>query len=91
MALLHTMQSLRTKTTSAREMEIEITYNLIFRNALYSLECIRVGGNDDEYNNYCFVENITEDEGEAEVFLQKLTKGKVFPVHIKDLVMDYFD
>jgi hypothetical protein len=48
-----------------------------------------VGGND-EPNDYCFVENITEDEGEAEVFLQILSKGKVFPVHIKDLAEDYF-
>ncbi|TAH69487.1 MAG: hypothetical protein EWM47_06825 [Anaerolineaceae bacterium] len=86
------MQSLRTKTTSAIEMEPEIIYNLIFKNALYSLECIRAGGNDKEdKNNYCFAENITEDEGEAEVFLQILTKGKVFPVHIKDLVEDYFN
>lgn len=91
-ALLHIMQSLRTKTTSVRENEneIEIVYNLIFKNTLYSLECMRVGGND-ELNDYCFVENITEDEGEAEVFLKKLTKGKVFPVHIKDLVEDYFN
>ena len=90
MALLHIMQSLRTKTTSVRENEIEIMYKLVFKNALYSLECIRVGGND-EPNNYCFAENITEDEGEAEVFLLKLIKGKAFPVHIKDLVEDYFD
>ncbi len=87
---MHIMQSLRTITTSAREKEIEIIYNLIFKNALYSLECIKVGGiNDNEHNNYCFAENITEDEGDAEVFLQELTKGKVFPVHIKDLVEDY--
>lgn len=85
------MQSLRTKTTSAREKEIVIIYKLIFRNALYSLECLREGGNNEEPNNYCFAENITEDEGEAEVFLQKIIKGKAFPVHIKDLVEDYFN
>lgn len=84
------MQSLRTKTTSVRENDIEIIYNLIFKNAFYSLECIRVGGNN-ELNNYCLSENITDDEGEAEVFLQKLTKGKVFPVHIKDIVEDCFN
>jgi hypothetical protein len=84
------MQSLRTKTTSVREKDINIVYNLIFKNALYSLECLRVGGND-QPNDYCFVENVTDDEGEAEVFLQRLTKGKVFPVHINDLVEDYFN
>lgn len=84
------MQSLRTRTTFVRENEFEIVYNLIFKNAFYNLECIKVGGND-EANNYCFAENITDDEGEAEVFLRKLIKGKVFPVHIKDLVEDYFD
>ena len=87
---MYIMQSLRTKTTSVRENDIEIVYNLIFKNALYSMECIRVGGND-EPNNYCFIENVTDDEGEAEIFLQKLIKGKVFPVHIKDLVEDSFN
>lgn len=87
---MHIMQSLRTKTTSVREKEFEIVYNLIFRNALYSLECIRVGSNDDN-NDYCLAENITDDEGEAEYFLQKMIRGKVFPVHIKDLVEDYFN
>ncbi len=87
---MHIMQSLRTKTTSVREKDINIVYNLIFKNALYSLECLRVGGND-QPNDYCFVENVTDDEGEAEVFLQRLTKGKVFPVHINDLVEDYFN
>jgi hypothetical protein len=90
-ALLHVMQSLRTITTSVHEMDNEIVYNLIFKNALYSLECIVEGGNsNNKSSNYCFVENITEDEGEAEVFLRRLIKGKVFPVHIKDLVEDYF-
>lgn len=88
---MHTMQSLRTITTSSRENEVEIIYNLIFKNTLYSLECRRVGGNDSGPNNYCFLENITEDEGEAEDFLQRLVKGKAFPVHIKDLVDDYFN
>ncbi len=84
------MQSLRIITASAKEKEIEIIYNLIFENALYSLECIRVGSSDKGPNNYCYVENITEDETEAEVFLKRLVRGKVFPVHIKDLAADYF-
>ncbi|NLP16606.1 MAG: hypothetical protein GX379_06190 [Clostridiales bacterium] len=83
-------QSLRTITTSAKDENIEIVYNLIFKNALYSLECIRVGSNDNETNNYCYVENITDDEGEAELFLKILAKGMVFPVHIKDMIDDYF-
>lgn len=85
------MQSLKTKTSSERKKEVEIVYNLIFRNALYSLECIRVDGNKNEPNNYCFVENITEDETEAETCLHTLAKGKVSPVHIKDVIEDYFN
>lgn len=84
------MQSLKTKTTSDKNKEVEIVYNLIFQNALYSLECIRTGGNPDKPNQYCFVENITEDETEAETCLYILSKGKVSPVHIKDVIEDYF-
>ncbi|HHT88719.1 MAG TPA: hypothetical protein GX002_06900 [Clostridiales bacterium] len=88
---MYIMRSLRTKATSASEEDIEIIYNLIFKDALYSLECIRVGGNEEEQNDYCLAENITDDETEAEVFLKHLSKGIAFPVHIKDLVDDYFN
>jgi len=84
------MQTIKTKTISERKNEIEIIYNLIFQNALYSLECIRVDGNENKPNNYCFIENVTEDETEAENFLRILAKGRVFPVHIKDIIEDYF-
>lgn len=84
-------QSFQIQTTSARNEEIQIVYNLIFENALYNLECIREGGNFEDVNNYCYAENITEDEGEAEVFLDRMVKGKVFPVHIKDMAKDYFN
>jgi len=83
------MKSIVTKTASARKKEEEIIYNLIFQNALYSLECIRVGG-EKEPKYYCFIENITEDETEAENCLYTLANGKVFPVHIKDVIEDYF-
>ena len=82
------MQSI-TKTTSLIKEDVQIIYNLIFKNALYSLECYKVGENINDMNNYSFVENITDDEGEAEVFLKRLVKGKAFPVHIKDLVEDF--
>ncbi len=85
------MQSLRNRTTYVKEMDNEIVYNLFFKNALYSLECIREGSNDKNLNNYCLAENITDDEGEAELFLKRMVKGKVFPVHIKDVANDYFN
>lgn len=88
--MLHMLQTLRAKTTTDKKKEIEIIYNLIFQNAFYSLECMRAGGSKNEPDNYCFIENITEDETEAETCLQTLAKGKVFPVHIKDVIEDYF-
>jgi hypothetical protein len=65
-----------------------VVYNLIFKNALYSFECYREGC--DMHNNYCYIEILTEDEGEAETFLKLMAKGRVFPVHIKDIAEDYF-
>ena len=67
----------------------ELIYNLIFKNAFYSLECFKKGKCKENLLNYCFVENITDDEGEAEFFFKIVTKGKVLPVHIEEVAKDY--
>lgn len=84
------LQTIRSKTVYERKKDVELIYNLIFQNALYSIECIRVGGSVNEDNDYCFIENITDDETDAEYGLHTLAKGKVFPVHIKDVIDDLF-
>ncbi|HKL79592.1 MAG TPA: DUF6514 family protein [Mobilitalea sp.] len=79
------------KSVTARFTEdVQVVYRLVFKNALYSLECYKEGSSKNDLTNYCFAEDITEDEGEAEMFLQQIANGKVFPVHIKDLIEDYF-
>lgn len=70
--------------------DINVVYNLIFRNALYSIECYKEGSQSRDINNYSFVEDLTDDEGEAEAFLHLMAKGKVLPVHIYDMAKDYF-
>lgn len=82
--------SLKSNSKVEKSENIQVVYNLIFKNALYSLECYKEGSNKEDLNNYCFIEEITDDEGEAEAFLHIMAKGKVFPVHIKDMVEDYF-
>jgi hypothetical protein len=83
-----TNQMLKTFCKTVKDEKIGIVYHLSFRNALYSLECYREGL--EGQKNYCYIENLTDDEGEAEAFLQLIAKGKVFPVHIRDLAEDYF-
>jgi hypothetical protein len=83
-------QSLKSNTKIIKTENVQVVYNLIFKNALYSFECYKDGGSKDDINQYCFLEDITDDEGEAETFLYLMAKGKVFPVHIKDMVEDYF-
>lgn len=85
------IQSQKVKINTMNEARVDVVYNLIFKNALYSLECLKLNGNKQNSRDYCFVENITEDEGEAEVFLQLMRNGMVLPVHISDLVEDYFN
>jgi len=85
------VQSIKTKNTSVIKEDVKIVYNLFFRNALYSLECYKEDRDFDNCNNYSFVENITDDEGEAETFLKRISKGKALPVHIKDLAEDYLN
>lgn len=83
-------QSLKSNTRITKTEYTGIIYNLIFKNALYSLECYMEGGNQSDPNQHCLMEDITEDEGEAETFLTLMARGKVFPVHIKDMAEDYF-
>jgi hypothetical protein len=84
------IESLKSNTKTINTENIQVVYNLIFRNALYSLECYKEGYNKVNTNNYCFLEDLTDDEGEAEAFLHLMAKGKVFPIHINDMAEDYF-
>lgn len=84
------IQSLKSNTKKINVENIKVVYNLIFENALYSLECYKVGCDNRDQNSYCYVENITDDEGEAEAFFHRSVKGKVFPIHMNDIVEDYF-
>ena len=81
---------LKSNTKTIRTENIEVVYNLIFKNALYSIECYKEGTDFSNPNNYSIVEDITDDEGEAESFLQLMARGKVFPVHMNDMAVDYF-
>ena len=80
--------SIKCITKKAEVKNIKIVYNLLFTNAYYSLECYKEESDIKDPINYCFVEDFTEDEGEAQAFLIQMAKGKVYPVHIKDLVED---
>lgn len=83
-------RSLKTSTKVETTENIEVIYNLIFKNALYSLECFKGRGNQKNPNSYCLAENITDDEKQAEAFLSLMAQNKVLPVHINDMVDDYF-
>ena len=83
-----TEQSLNAYEKTIKDNETKVVYHLVFKNALYSIECYIEGSRTKE--KYCYVENITEDEGEAETFLQLIAKGKVSPIHIRDIAEDYF-
>jgi len=75
---------IKTKTNE----DPRIVYSVIFRNAYYDLECYKVDWK--EKKDYCYIESLTDDEGEAETFLQMISRGKAYPVHIHDLAEDYF-
>ncbi len=81
-------QSFKSKVIKTNTQDKEVTYHLIFQNAYYSLESYIEGSTEKIHHSY--LENLTDDEGEAEFFLKLLAKGKVHPVHIKDIAEDYF-
>ncbi|NLK74101.1 MAG: hypothetical protein GX288_02280 [Clostridiales bacterium] len=83
------MNTYRLKSYKVNVNDIQIVYSLIFQNSLYSCECYKEGYIRDD-NNYSLVHNITEDEGEAQEFFDTIVKRCVYPVHIEDIVQDYF-
>jgi hypothetical protein len=84
-------KSFKSSTRVIKTEDVNVIYNLVFKNALYSFECYKEGSNGSDIENYCLLEDVTDDEGEAEAFLHLMAKGKVFPVHIQDMVVDYFE
>jgi len=82
------VKSLKSITKSTKAEDIQVIYRLIFKNAFYSMECFVDSSEDSK--DYCYIEDITDDEGEAETFLKQVSKGKVLPIHIKDIAKDYF-
>lgn len=76
--------------TAMMNDESQVVYNLIFRNCYYSLEGYRQGSNSKKEGDYCILENFTDDEGEAEIFLHRMVKGKVYPLHMKEIMEDFF-
>lgn len=67
-----------------------LVYNLYFKNALYSLECKKHTMEKPNERNYYYLENFTEDEGEAEYFFHRITEGRVYPIHVQDIALDMF-
>lgn len=84
-------QYLKSKIAEVRSDNIQVVYNLFFNNTHYSIECYREGFHQKDSLNYSLVEDFTDDEGEAEDFLYRLVKGKVLPVHMKELIEDHFN
>lgn len=83
-----TEQSHKMFTRIKRNDDINVVYKVFFKNAFYSLECYREGWTNKK--DYCYIENLTDDEGKAETFLQLILNGRVYPVHINELVEDLF-
>lgn len=81
-------QSYKSKIVKVNTEDKEVIYHLIFKDAFYSIESYIEGSTDK--NHYSYIEAVTDDEGEAENFLKLLAKGKVHPVHIKDMAENYF-
>lgn len=67
-----------------------LVYNLYFKNALYSLECKKQTMEKPNERNCYYLEEFTEDEGEAEYFFHRITEGRVYPIHVRDIALDMF-
>lgn len=73
-----------------QEKHTKIIYHLFEHDHHFGIECYKSHCNKSNPMNYCFVDNITEDEDEAKHFVQDICNRQVFPLHIADIATDYF-
>ena len=70
---------------------VNITYNLISDGRYYGIECYKEGASCDNLRDYSSVSRITKERKETEKILQLLIEKNVFPVHLKDVIEDFFE
>ncbi|MEG1869348.1 MAG: DUF6514 family protein [Oscillospiraceae bacterium] len=67
-----------------------IVYNLIKEGSLYSIECYIAGSNQDIPHNYGCTDSFSQSEEFANQVFDRIVCGKVFPIHIQDIIMNFF-
>ena len=72
------------------DQDVCVVYNLTFDNDKYGLECYKPGADFTRSLNYCKINDVTSDPEFAEVLLEKLAQSNVMPVHIHDIIEDYY-
>lgn len=82
--------SLRSNVKVIKTENIRVVYNLVVENARFGVECFKKDSNREDPKNYSRIEGITEDEGEAKAFLNKMARNSVLPIHMNDMVEDFF-
>lgn len=71
--------------------KVNITYNLISDGRYFGIECYKEGASCENPREYSSVLQITKNREKAEKILQTIIEKDVFPVHLKDVLQDYFE
>ena len=82
--------SLNTDMLSCDNRCNTIVYNLLASGEQFEIECYTAGANDTDSKDYCKVTEIMQPQEKLERLLHLLANRHVTPVHIPDIISDYF-
>lgn len=72
------------------ERELIVCYNLISEGMKYGVECYVENEDSKDSMSYCKIKDFTIDRELGVKFVNDIAKGEVLPVHVPDIMEDYF-
>lgn len=70
--------------------ELVVWYNLTSEGNQYNVECYVENGENKKKASYSEIKNFTSNREEGVKFVEMIAKGEVLPVHLEDILEDYF-
>ena len=72
------------------ERELIVCYNLISEGMKYDVECYVENEERKDEMSYCKIDDFTRDRNQGMKFVDVIAKGEVLPIHVPDIMEDYF-
>lgn len=71
--------------------ELVVCYNLISEGKKYHVECYVENAKEKDNTTYCEMKDFTRNRQKGFQFVEMIAKGEVLPVHVLDIMEDFFE